>query len=293
MVLCLDAKSGELIWKLDLLERAGIDQTQAEKAVMWGRSGSPLVVDDMVIVPLGGGKENSSAVSSLIALDIATGEERWVGGKTQISYASPALLTLDGVRQIVSVNEGNVTGHDIATGEVLWESSWPSKSDGDACASQPVQVDSNRILLGKGYAQGSKLILVQKNQESDPDKSKVWQSYDQWADTRTLKTKFTNAIVYQGRVYALSDGVLECIDPLGSRIWRGKRYGQGQMLVVNGTILVSAEDGRIVSVDRESGKPIAEMQVLEGITWNIPAVAGPFLLVRNASEVVCLVSPKE
>jgi hypothetical protein len=63
--------------------------------------------------------------------------------------------------------------------------------------------------------------------------------------------------------------------------------------VVNGAILVSAEDGRIVSVDRESGKPIAEMQVLEGITWNTPAVAGPYLLVRNASEVVCLLSPKE
>jgi outer membrane protein assembly factor BamB len=294
MVLCLDAGSGEVIWSLNLLERASIDQVQAEKAVMWGRSGSPLIVDDMVVVPLGGGKESASAMKSLIALDIATGEERWVGGKTQISYASPALLTLDGVRQIVSVNEGNVTGHDIATGEVLWESAWPSKSDGDACASQPVQVDSNRILLGKGYAQGSKLILVQKPEESDSNQQARWQSYDQWADTRTLKTKFTNAIVFEGKAYALSDGILECVDPAdGVRVWRGKRYGQGQILVVNGAILVSAEDGRVVSVDRESGKPIAEMQVLEGITWNTPAIAGPFLLVRNASEVVCLLSPKE
>jgi outer membrane protein assembly factor BamB len=294
MVVCLDARSGELVWKRNLLERAGIDQAQAERAVMWGRSGSPLIVDDMVVVPLGGGKENGSKINSLIALDIATGEERWVGGKTQISYASPALLTLDGVRQIVSVNEGNVTGHDIATGKVLWESAWPSKSDGDACASQPVQVDSNRILLGKGYAQGSKLILVQKPDESNSNQQTGWQSYDQWADTRTLKTKFTNAIVFEEKAYALSDGILECVDPYGGvRVWRGKRYGQGQILVVNGEILVSAEDGRIVSVDRESGKPIAEMQVLEGITWNTPAVAGPFLLVRNASEVVCLLSPKK
>lgn len=294
MVVCLDARSGELIWKRNLLERAGIDQVQAEKAVMWGRSGSPLIVDDMVVVPLGGGKENASAINSLIALDIANGEERWVAGKTQIAYASPALLTLDGIRQIVSVNEGNVTGHDIATGEVLWESPWPSKSDGDACASQPVQVDSNRILLGKGYAQGSKLILVQKPQESNQDQTKGWQAFDQWHDTRTLKTKFTNAIVFEGKAYALSDGLLECVDPTDNvRVWRGKRYGQGQILVVNGNLLVSAEDGRIVSVERESGKPIAEMQVLEGITWNTPAVAGPFLLVRNASEAVCLLSPTE
>ena len=36
---------------------------------------------------------------------------------------------------------------------------------------------------------------------------------------------------------------------------------------------------------------MAELSVLEGITWNTPAVAGPFLLVRNGSEVVCLQSP--
>lgn len=294
LVVCLDARTGELQWKLNLLERAGISQVQAEKAVMWGRSGSPLVIDDLVVVPFGGEKDGTAPVHSLIALDIVTGEEKWVGGNTQISYASPALLMIDGVRQIVSVNEGNVTGHEIATGEVLWESAWPSKSDGDACASQPVQVDANRILLGKGYAQGSKLILVQKATTTGTSSASSWQTFDQWANTRTLKTKFTNTVVYDGRAYALSDGVLESVDPLGAeRFWRGKRYGQGQILVVNGTILVTSEDGRIVSVDRQSGNPIAEMQVLEGITWNTPCVAGPFLLVRNATEAVCLLSPRE
>ena len=61
--------------------------------------------------------------------------------------------------------------------------------------------------------------------------------------------------------------------------------------MVNGTLLVSSEDGRIVAVDKKSGKPIAEMNVLEGITWNTCAVAGPFLLVRNGSEAVCLTAP--
>jgi hypothetical protein len=164
---------------------------------MWGRSGSPLIVDDMVVVPFGGGKESASTMNSLIALDLATGEERWVGGKTQISYASPALLILDGVRQIVSVNEGDVTG----------TISPPGKFSGRALGRvNPMAMRAALLNLFKStqtgsfwarVTQGSKLILVQKLDESNSNQQKGWQSYDQWADTRTLKTKFTNAIVFE------------------------------------------------------------------------------------------------
>jgi outer membrane protein assembly factor BamB len=285
MVVCLSIDSGEQLWKVDLLQRAGISQAESEQEVMWGRSGSPLIVDDLVIVPMGGSTKAGSGVHSLIALDLSTGAEQWVNGEAQIAYSSPALLTVDGVEQIVSVNEGKVTGHEVATGKVLWESPWPSKSNGDACASQPVQVDGTKILLGKGYAQGSKLIEVRRTDDT-------WTTKDIWSNTRTLKTKFTNSVVYDGMAYALSDGILECVMPLtGKREWRGPRFGQGQMVLVNGTVLVVSEDGRIASVDRTSGKLIAEMSVLEGITWNPPSVAGPYLLVRNATEAVCLCSP--
>jgi outer membrane protein assembly factor BamB len=291
VVVCLDCNTGVPRWELNLLERAGINQIESEQDIMWGRSGSPLVIDDMAIIPFGGSKSKSSAIHSLIAVDLATGEDRWLGGLTQIAYASPALLTIDGERQIVSVNEGSITGHNIATGEVLWESPWPSKTNGDACASQPVQVDNNKILIGKGYGLGSKVFELRGNRKSATDDSSTWQALDVWSNTRILKTKFTNAVVFEGKAYALSDGILECVDPMtGTRLWRGPRYGQGQMLIVNGEILVSAEDGRIASVDRSNGKPVSEIKVLEGITWNTPAVAGPFLLVRNGTEAVCLKS---
>jgi outer membrane protein assembly factor BamB len=293
IVVCIDCRTGQPVWEVNLLQLAGINQEEAEQDVMWGRSGSPLVIGDLAILPFGGSRKKSTQVNTLIALDLTTGKERWVGGGSQISYASPAWLTIDGETQIVSVNEGNATGHDAKTGNVLWESPWPSKSNADACASQPVQVDGNRILLGKGYAQGSKLIEVRRKKDGEAGASKEWEVFDVWTNTRTLKTKFTNAVIFDGKAYALSDGILECVDPLtGTRLWRGPRYGQGQMLIVNGTILVSAEDGRIASVDPNTGKPIAEMGVLEGITWNTPAVTGPYLLVRNGNEAVCLTSPQ-
>ncbi len=295
IVLCADLESGEVIWQKDLLQLAGIDQATSEKDIAWGRSGSPLVVDKQVVVPFGGKREDPN-IKSLIALDLGTGDVLWTGGESQIAYASPMLLTLSGVRQIVSVNEGCATGHNPANGDVLWTTPWPSKSNGDACASQPVAIDDSRILLGKGYALGSKLfetVYTGETPDNAYDKA-FWQTKTIWNNTRILKTKFTSAISYKGALYGLSDGILECVDPSdGSRIWRGKRYGQGQAIIVNDHVLVSAEDGRIALISIQDGTSIAEMQVLDAITWNVPAVAGPYLLMRNSEEVVCLLSERD
>lgn len=291
--------TGKPIWEINLNELCGLSQTEFELDVMWGRSSSPLVKDGVVYVPLGGRTVDNDSPKSLIAIGFEDGKEIWRNGLAQVAYASPAFLELDGVPQVVSVNEGCVTGHDPSTGKVLWSSPWPSKSNADACASQPVQVDGQRLLIGKGYAQGSKMIRVTRNQSesatSNGDSNEVlgrFEAEDIWVNTKTLKTKFTNAVHLKGRLYALSDGVLECVDAeTGERVWRGGRFGQGQILIVNGKILVMAEDGRVAAVEIDRGKTIAELPVLEGITWNTPAVAGKFLLVRNGSEVVCLESP--
>ena len=245
------------------------------------------------MVPLGGAQNRVKG--ALLACSLEDGAILWTQGKSQISYSSPTVMTIDGVEQIVSVNEGDVTGHAWEDGRVLWTTAWPSNSDGAACASQPVWVGENKILVGKGYSQGSKLFQVaiaqDKTDGSDATES-AWSTKDLWSINKILKTKFTSSIYYDGKFFALSDGILECVNPTdGSRIWRGQRYGQGQTLVVNGALLIGSEDGRIVAVDPNTGKPKGEMNVLEGVTWNTLAVAGPYLLVRNGTEAVCLASP--
>lgn len=297
MVSCVNLQSGEVFWQHDLMKIAGVTQEVSESAIPWGRSGSPLVFDNQVVVPLGG-KAGDPTLKTLICFDLETGKILWTGGDQQISYSSPSLLTLRGVPQIVSVNEGSATGHDPKNGNVLWSTPWPSRSNGEACSSQPVALDDHRLLLGKGYALGSKLIDVQysgDNQANELDPSH-WKVETVWASNKILKTKFTSALPFEGMLYGLSDGVLECIDPKdGTRVWRGKRYGHGQAIIVNGNILVIAEDGHIALVpatESSQGKEVAELPVLEGITWNVPAVAGPHLLVRNAEFAVCLLSKK-
>ena len=74
------------IWSHDTADETGAD------VIVWGKSGSPLVVDDMVIVSVGAPNDEAAREnyhSSLVAYDLATGDVRWAAGNRQASYASP------------------------------------------------------------------------------------------------------------------------------------------------------------------------------------------------------------
>src|SRR6056297_326235 len=249
-LVCLDLTDGTPRWRIDLLARGGLDQGSAEDNVTWGRAGSPLLVDQQVVVPFGGAvdpQDRSQGIAGLIAFDAASGDELWTGGSSQISYASPIVATLDGQRQIVSVNEADVSGHRIDTGQVLWQASWPGSSSGTANCASPVVYGEDGILVGKGYGGGSMLLRISEASDRAGQQTSIV-----WDSRRVLKTKFTNAVVRGDFAYALSDGFLECVDLRdGSRQWRqprSSRYGQGQVLRVEDVLLVQAEMGDVAVV---------------------------------------------
>lgn len=289
VVRCLDGRDGRLVWRVDLLEVAGIDQTTSEASVTWGRAGSPLLVDDLAVVPLGGDAQSSEGVHSLIALDAATGATRWIGGDHQISYASPVLATLAGVRQILTADEASVAGHAPEDGRVLWTHGWPGSSSGSATCSNPVPVGVDQVLLSKGYGGGA--LLLRLSAKSAGASSAELSAEEVWKDRRVLKTKFTNVCVDGDYAYALSDGALECVHlPSGSRQWkqgRSGRFGQGQALIAGDVLVVLSEEGELalVALDPEAYRELARIQALEGKTWNPPTVVGNLFVLRNAREV--------
>ncbi len=199
---CVNGADGAVIWSHDLFAENGFDQEHAEQAVPWGRSASPLVVDQRVVVPVGGPPDGP--YTSLIAFDAETGAEIWRGGKRQASYASPSLVTLDGVRQILCVNEDHLTGHDVDTGDELWEYPWPSRSNAQAATSQALALAGDRVFISKGYSKGAELLQVVQDSPAE------WSAENIWA-TREMKTKFSNVAVHAGYAYGLDDGILECI----------------------------------------------------------------------------------
>ncbi|MEX2176719.1 MAG: PQQ-binding-like beta-propeller repeat protein [Pirellulaceae bacterium] len=282
---CLDGQTGKLLWKDDLRKRYGLSDAADEALVSWGRAASPLIVDALVVVPAGG---LEGKAKSLVAFRAETGEVAWQGGNDQIGYASPALATLAGVRQILSVNEATASGHDPKTGEVLWSHPWPGHSNQDACASQPVALAGDRVLLSKGYGGGAEVISLATTGGGKLTAKTVW------ADRLVLETKFTNVTVIDGHIYGLSGGILECVAAeSGERRWKKGRYGHGQILGVGDKILVQDEDGLVALVEANPEKfvELASFPALDGQTWNNLCLYGNKLLVRNATEAACYELP--
>jgi outer membrane protein assembly factor BamB len=285
-LVAVSLSDGKEIWNVDLLELAGVELSTAEQDVAWGRSGSPLLVGDKLIAPLGGSQKGK--ISSLVCLNAKTGTEIWRGGTSQIGYSSPALLTLGGIEQIVSVNETTVSSHHPENGTILWETEWLGQSNGAANVSQPVQVDSEHVLLSKAYGTGAKLIQVKQ------DQSGKWSVKEVWSNNAVLKTKYTNVVIHQGYAFGLSDGILECVDlKNGKRQWKAKRYRQGQLMRIGSHLLIISEDGyvAIANTSPEKFEELCTFPAITGITWNNPALAGDLLLVRNDEQAACLRLP--
>lgn len=291
MLWCLDLKTGEAIWQVDLLDLAGWDQAASEVAITWGRSGSPLLVDGLCIVPLGG--DDRVTARSLVALDAVSGEVRWQAGKDQISYASPQLLTLAGQRQIVIVNESTITGHAVETGTQLWQTDWPGQSNGGANCASVIPAGDNRILVGKGYGGGSALIEIKRGAAGDD-----FVAEDVWRSNRIMQTKFNHAVVRDGVAYGLSNGALQAINQeTGEKLWeqsRRSRSGQGQVILAGDVLIVQEEMGDVIFVaaDPNEYREWARLEGLEHKTWNVPSLVGNVLLIRNSVEAMALQLPE-
>lgn len=289
---CLEGSNGKLIWSDDLRQRYGLDAYQDEINVQWGRAASPLIVDNLVIVP-GGGPPGKA--KNLVAFNNATGRLVWeaenlteAGTPDQISYASPSLATLALRRQILIVNESTASGHDSANGDRLWSFPWPGYSSGNASSSQAVAIDGNHVLLSKGYSGGSELIEIKSSTDGTFTATSAWKS------PRLLQTKFTNLVVRDSHAYGLSEGILECVEVMkGQRKWKSGRYGHGQILGVGDVLLVLSEEGELSLVELNPQKfvSLGSFPALEGKTWNNLCLYGNHLLIRNAQEAACCELP--
>jgi outer membrane protein assembly factor BamB len=279
IVNCLDARTGKRLWSHDTLRE------QNTQNVMWGKSGSPLLTDGLVVISVGGSRENS-----LVAYDAQTGAEVWAAGSRRSSYASPIVCELVGTPQIVVVNEGYVVSHRVGDGKLLWEYPWPSGSDTDAASSQPVPVGGDRLFFSKGYGLGSALVQVSLTDGGQWTVEPIWRK-------KVMKTKMGNVVLHDGSVYGLDDVYLQCVDlESGRSRWKKRRrptFGHGQVLLVDDLLLVVTEAGEVVIVaaDPRGYRELAAFQAVNGLTWNNPSLSGRYLLVRNAQEAACFELP--
>jgi outer membrane protein assembly factor BamB len=131
---CLDANTGTVIWGKNILS-----DNQAPN-LQWGVAGSPLIVDDKVIV-LPGGANNKSVV----AYNKMTGAPVWKALSDQQAYVSPMLVELAGRRQIVVVSSSRVVGLVPESGALLWSYPWDTSMGINV--SQPIVIDKYSLFV--------------------------------------------------------------------------------------------------------------------------------------------------
>ena len=201
------------------------------------------------------------------------------------------MTTLAGEPQIVMVNEKFVTAHRVADGSVLWEYAWPSEDDATATTTQPIPLAGDRLFLSKGYGVGSSLVKVSRDTDGRYSVEPLWEP----AIKRVMKTKFANAVVRDGYVYGLDEVLLECVElETGKVQWKKRRspeFGHGQIMLVGDVIVVLSETGELalVAATPDEYRELASIQALDSAntTWNTPAFAPPYLVIRNSREAAC------
>jgi outer membrane protein assembly factor BamB len=264
----LDAATGRTIWRTDILADAGAENIE------WGMAASPLVVDNTVVVLPGG-----TNGQSVVAYDRASGKRVWGALDDPASYSSPMLVTLAGVRQILTFTATRLVGLSPENGTLLWEFPW--KTQNGSSASQPLIASPDRVFISSGYGADAAMLHVSAGAGGQLAAREVWR-------TNRMNNVFTSSVLHEGFIYGLDESILTCLDAAtGELKWKGGRYGYGHVMLASGHLIVLTEEGELalVRADPQGHQEITRFPAIEGKTWNHPAMSDGILLIRNHQEM--------
>ena len=258
----LKAGDGTLVWSRNAASETGA------KTPDWGFASSPLVVDDVVFV---------AASGNLIAYDAVTGTRRWTGPARGVSYSSPHLATIDGLKQVLLLSSDGLASFDVAEGALLWEHRWKGYP-----IVQPALTADGNVLVSVSDSSGTRRLAPARGASG-------WTVEERWTSIG-LKPYFNDFVVHDGHAFGFDGSILACIDLAdGKRKWKGGRYGNGQLVLLDDQdlLLVLSEEGELalVGATPDQFTEVARFPAIEGKTWNHPVLVGDVLLVRNGEEM--------
>lgn len=264
-----DATTGKELWRVDLAADLAAPKPH------YGFGTSPVVVDDLVVVAAGGEKNNLAAFAK------ATGQRVWsVSHSKAVNYATPAVATIAGVRQLLVFANDQLLGVKPEDGSLLWSQAtgWTEEA-----SRAPVALPDDRVLItGWGEA---KLFQV-RSEGGRLSASEVWK-------TPRLKNSYSPTVFHDGLIFGMNRDYLTCIDPAsGEAVWRHKVYG-GSLILVDGHAVIlgdSSGDLRVGRITRQGFEEKAKQPVFNaGATSSTgPSFQGRRIYLRNVEEMVAL-----
>jgi len=285
-VTCLDARTGELRWAVDLVRQYGT------RIPDWYAGQCPLVDRGRVILAPAGDE------TLLTGLELGSGAVAWATpnpDRWDMTHSSVVPATLLGRRIYLYAGMRGVVGVSADDGAVMWKDT--SLEAVMARIAMPVAAGDDRVLLCSGYGVGC--VLVRLREDGAVLRSETVATLPEAAFGAEMHTP----VFHEGHLYGVRpDGQLACLDGDGRVLWtsgRERRFykGSGDWIVADGKILVmdpgppSEPAARLVLVEEtpQGYRQLAEARVLAGPdAWAPMALAGDRLLVRDFTRMACL-----
>lgn len=276
---CWDRRSHEVVWETNLVTEYGA------KVLRWALAQSPVFYEDtLILAPL-------SDEVGVVALDGATGQERWrTGPLGPLGYASPTLLRIGGLAQLVVQTKREVVAVRPDDGELLWRHGfgcqWPIP--------MPTLVGEDRVFVTGGYGAGSTMIRVRRAAGG-------FTTETLWRD-ELIGSQIQQPMVVGGHVYAVcntndrGDGMACFAADDGEVRWRTARepyLDKGNTVLTGDGVFyqVDGKSGELYAIDPSPAafKALDKVELLSGREiWAPMALDEGRLIVRDQSKMMCL-----
>jgi outer membrane protein assembly factor BamB len=301
---CTNAIDGSTKWTIDTNAKYGVIQN------FFGVGSSPLVIDDKVIVMVGGSPVEDASIapgrldrvsangSALVAFDRNTGTELWKCGDDLASYSSPRTMQIGDKTIVLAFCRDELLAVDPEEGNVLWTYRHRASSLESVNAMVPVVV-GNRVFLSDCYEIGSVLLEVNEKEYDvvwvDPDNRRLQAFRAHWA----------TPIVVDDWLYGCSgrnepDSDLRCIQfSTGQHSWSDMRHSRASVMWVDDHFVVLDESGemQLIRNNSDSLELLTTIDLHEATKdrpelgqpyWAAPILSHGLLYVRGSERVLCL-----
>lgn len=272
---CWNAKTGEIVWKVDTLKEF------EAKNLFFGISTSPIVVDDKVIVMVG------SKGAGVVAFEAKTGKTAWKAADDPASYSSPAYV--DG--QLLFLTGSNLRALS-PSGEKLWEV--PFKDKLNESSTTPILAD--KIVIASSVTAGSIAERVTKT-DGKLGVEQAWKN-------EKLTCYFSTPVVVGKHLYMVNGAAtlvnasitLRCVElETGKVAWEQTGVGKYHAAIMRcGATgkehLLMLDDNGFLTLfepDPKAYKPLIRTKVC-GKTWAHPALVDGKLYLRDDNDLMCI-----
>jgi len=258
-----DAATGKLAWQIPA----------PPEHPSYGTAVSPVGDKNLVIVHPGNH-------GPLTAFDATTGVVKWTG-TDRGAYASPIIVELGGVRQVVTMTQGSVLGVSLSDGARLWEYPWLSRTTPSAIT----PIVYGETLIVSSQAMGVTALKPAR-------RGGKWVVEVAW-QTKDVSLFLSNPVLVGDTLFGLSEkarGQFFALDAnSGKVLWLGQpRQASNTAVVKAGNLLLLLNDDGELIVARSSTRgfePVKRYTVADSATWAQPTVSGNRVFVKDLTSL--------